>query len=256
MVLDVGYGNSRGRNRTELFGANNARIQPAQISTFRLFPTLSTMLPVLRTSSLLQPTLTRGFASRLGPLPSGLLKPAGSHARQPRFKNESNPRQQQQIVPTYKSHNEDIRAPPKERYTLFAYCSDNNTILTFVDAQFKCITDGRVSSGMLGFKNAGRSGFEAGYQCAVKMIRRIEAEAMKKQIPLYYGGKTQLLAEERMQPGLDIEIVFTGLGQGREALTQAVMSPEGNQVRGLVARLTDRTPLKIGGTRSKKARRL
>ena len=55
---------------------------------------------------------------------------------------------------------------------------------------------------------------------------------------------------------MKLEILFKGFGFGREALYRALMTTEGEKIRGLVARVTDTTPLKIGGTKAKKARRL
>jgi small subunit ribosomal protein S11 len=53
-----------------------------------------------------------------------------------------------------------------------------------------------------------------------------------------------------------LQILYKGFGQGRQALDSVLMTSEGENIRPLVCRLTDRTPLKIGGTRARKARRL
>jgi small subunit ribosomal protein S11 len=55
---------------------------------------------------------------------------------------------------------------------------------------------------------------------------------------------------------LEVDLFLKGFGQGREALQKALLSGEGDNVRVLVGSVTDRTPIKIGGTRSKKAKRL
>jgi len=55
---------------------------------------------------------------------------------------------------------------------------------------------------------------------------------------------------------LELELFFKGFGQGREAMHKALLTSEGDTVRQLVTRITDRTPIKIGGTRAKKTRRL
>jgi len=81
-----------------------------------------------------------------------------------------------------------------------------------------------------------RSGYEAGYKCAVRMFKRIEKEAAT--VPM------------------QLELFFKGFGQGRDALEKALLTSEGESVRPLLVQVTDRTPLKIGGTRAKKARRL
>jgi small subunit ribosomal protein S11 len=126
--------------------------------------------------------------------------------------------------------------PQDRMYHLHVSSSRNNTILTFTDA----IGNPRawVSSGSCGFKKVQRSGYEAGYQCAVKMFEKI-------------------VEERKRNPGImKLEILFKGFGFGREALYRALMTTEGEDVRGLVDRVTDTTPLKIGGTRAKKTRRL
>jgi len=56
--------------------------------------------------------------------------------------------------------------------------------------------------------------------------------------------------------GPRFEVLFKGFGQGREAVFKALMTSEGDDVRPFVARVTDNTPIKIGGTRAKKTRRL
>jgi small subunit ribosomal protein S11 len=55
---------------------------------------------------------------------------------------------------------------------------------------------------------------------------------------------------------LALEVFFKGFGQGRDALQKALATSEGDAVRPLVITVTDRTPIKIGGTRAKKMRRL
>lgn len=66
------------------------------------------------------------------------------------------------------------------------------------------------------------------------------------------------LLEEEQNKGIDLqwELFLKGYGQGREAVQRALMSSEGMIMRGSLIRVTDRTPIKIGGTRAKKARRL
>ncbi|EGO01658.1 hypothetical protein SERLA73DRAFT_48989 [Serpula lacrymans var. lacrymans S7.3] len=119
-------------------------------------------------------------------------------------------------------------------YYLYVHSSRNNTIVTFTRP------DGGTlkwwSGGSCGFKKANRAGYEAGYQCAVRAFAKIVEEA--KSTPLTVGLR------------------FKGFGQGREALYKALMASEGEAVRPLVVEVEDRTPIKIGGTRSKKTRRL
>jgi small subunit ribosomal protein S11 len=93
------------------------------------------------------------------------------------------------------------------------------------------------SGGSCGFAKVNRSSYEAGYQCAVRMFARI-------------------LQEKRTNGILSLEVIFKGFGQGRDAVQKALVATEGDEIRPLVLRVTDKTPLKIGGTRSKKTRRL
>jgi small subunit ribosomal protein S11 len=125
-----------------------------------------------------------------------------------------------------------IREAP--RYRLHCNSSRNNTITTLTQPDGNTIA--WLSGGSCGFKKAQRASYEAGYQCAVRMFQRIEDIA--KQDPIH------------------IDLFFKGFGQGREALQKALLSSEGENVRNLINTVTDRTPLKIGGTRAKKARRL
>lgn len=88
---------------------------------------------------------------------------------------------------------------------------------------------------MAGFKKAQRSGYEAGYRAAFQIFAAIR--------------------ENRQKWGLNgMEIFWNGFGQGREAVFRALMAAEGEDVRVLVRRMTDKTPLKIGGVRPKKRR--
>ena len=120
------------------------------------------------------------------------------------------------------------------RYRLHCHSSRNNTITTFTRPGGQTLA--WFSGGSCGFKKGNRASYEAGYQCAVRMFKRIEANAEKEPF--------------------EVDLFFKGFGQGREALQKALLSGEGDNIRMLVCSVTDRTPLKIGGTRSKKARRL
>lgn len=125
------------------------------------------------------------------------------------------------------------RAPP---FRFHCHSTRTNTINTFADP------DGNVlawfSGGSCGFKKRNRSTYEAGYQCAVRMFAVI-AERAKSQDPV----------------PLNIDLFCKGYGQGREALFKALMTAQGEDVRNRVVSITDRTPLKIGGTRARKMKR-
>lgn len=122
----------------------------------------------------------------------------------------------------------------------------NNTIttlssITHSQASFKPPESKVIawfSGGSVGFKKGQRAGYEAGYQCAVRVFKLLEG--LKRE----HGDRTS------------VHLYLRGFGQGREALKTALMSSEGDKIRAMVATVTDRTALKIGGTRSKKTRRL
>ncbi|KAK2466509.1 hypothetical protein APHAL10511_002151 [Amanita phalloides] len=135
--------------------------------------------------------------------------------------------------PTANPFNEEGRRQ-LPRYRLHCHSSRNNTITTFTRPDGDTVA--WFSGGSCKFKKGNRASYEAGYQCAVRVFEQIEKMAGEQ--------------------NFEIDLFFKGFGQGREALQKALLSGEGDNVRDLVISVTDRTPLKIGGTRSKKARRL
>lgn len=120
------------------------------------------------------------------------------------------------------------------KYRLHCKSNNNNTIITFTDNAGKTIA--WQSGGKCGFKGANRASYEAGYQCAVRIFTVIEKLAEGKDFT--------------------VALFLKGFGQGREALKTALLAVEGRYIRPLIFSVTDRTPIKIGGTRSKKTRRL
>lgn len=107
---------------------------------------------------------------------------------------------------------------------------------------------GSWSGGSCGFKGVNRSGYEAGYQCAVRAFARVKQLARESSEMGGVGGMSMGVAR--------FEVLFKGFGRGREAVYKALMTSEGDDVRPYVTRVTDNTPIKIGGTRAKKTRRL
>ncbi|KAG7097189.1 hypothetical protein E1B28_004561 [Marasmius oreades] len=123
----------------------------------------------------------------------------------------------------------------RPRYRLHCHSTRNNTITTFTRPDGGTIA--WFSGGSCGFKRGTRSSYEAGYQCSVRVFERI------KDVRAAVGP-------------MHLDLYFKGFGQGREALQKALLTSEGDGIRQMVINVTDRTPIKIGGTRSKKARRL
>ncbi|KZS97526.1 translational machinery component [Sistotremastrum niveocremeum HHB9708] len=124
---------------------------------------------------------------------------------------------------------------PTNDHRLCVFSSRNNTILTFTRPSGTVIS--WTSGGRAGFKKVQRSSYEAGYACALKIFEEVK----------------RVRNEEKIE---GLHVLFKGFGQGREAVFRALLTSDGALVKELVTRLTDTTPIKIGGTRAKKARRL
>ena len=92
-----------------------------------------------------------------------------------------------------------------------------------------------ISTGCLGFRKAARGEYEAGFQTATRAFQMIEEKGLLDK---------------------NIEIVMKDFGKGREAFISALNGKEGNVVRNKISRIWDKTPLKFGGVRSPKIRRL
>ncbi|KAJ5951180.1 uncharacterized protein N7479_009593 [Penicillium vulpinum] len=124
------------------------------------------------------------------------------------------------------------RAPP---HHLHVYCHKHNTILTLTRPNGNPLLS--IGCGQIGFRKAGRSGFDPAYQLSAHVMTQIQEKGFLMEI-------------ERL------EIVYRGFGKGREAFTKVLLGNEGRHLRGLVSRVSDSTRLKFGGTRSRHVRRL
>jgi small subunit ribosomal protein S11 len=103
------------------------------------------------------------------------------------------------------------------------------------------------------FKKAHRSSYEAAHQASIKMFDCIRDYARGN--PLSEKKVASSADGHQMKPR--IRVAFKGMfGQGREAVASALLGPEGVAVKNMIVRMEDRTPIKIGGTRPRKARRL
>ncbi|KAN0064962.1 hypothetical protein ACQY0O_002020 [Thecaphora frezii] len=136
------------------------------------------------------------------------------------------------IRPRIRSRTLTSTAPSHKLHIL---SSRNNTILTLTNPEGEPLASS--SGGSVGFKKAARSGYEAGYRAAFTMFAKI--------------------AEKRDAWRIhNLELLWNGFGQGREAVYRALMAGEGQETRQLVVKMTDKTPIKIGGVRPKKRRML
>lgn len=124
------------------------------------------------------------------------------------------------------------RAPP---HHLHVYSHKHNTILTLTRPNGNPMMS--LGCGQIGFRKAGRSGFDPAYQLSSHVMSQIQERGY-------------LLEIKRL------EIVFRGFGKGRDAFTKVLLGNEGRNIRGLISRVTDSTRVKFGGTRSRKVRRL
>lgn len=122
-----------------------------------------------------------------------------------------------------------------DRHKLNIYATKHNTHITLAKPDRNSLIS--VSCGNIGFRKAGRGTYDAGYQLAAFVMSRIKDKGLLPQIQ-------------------KLELIYRGFGPGREAVTKAILSAEGKQIRPLIVKLSDSTRLKFGGVRSKKPRRL
>ena len=145
------------------------------------------------------------------------------------------PFSQPQLVNPYSREPQKKGLPETNQLHLHVHSTRNNTIVTFTNQEGSTIA--WWSGGSCGFKKVNRATYEAGYQCTVRAFEKV--------------------VDYRKEMGpFSLDIIFKGFGQGRDAMHKALLASEGENVRPFVSRLTDKTPVKIGGTRAKKARRL
>jgi small subunit ribosomal protein S11 len=130
---------------------------------------------------------------------------------------------------------------PDNRHHLHIYAHKHNTHITLTEPNRNALIS--LSCGNIGFKKAGRGTYDAAYQLAAFVMARIQ-------------DKGYLIGTERGAGIKEIELIYRGFGQGREAVTKAILGSEGRNIRPLINKLSDSTRLKFGGTRSKKPRRL
>lgn len=98
-----------------------------------------------------------------------------------------------------------------------------------------------ISTGVLGFRKAARGEYEAAFQTTVRAFQLMDQRAKE------LWGHTNRVP---------FELKLNGFGKGRQAFAAALSGPEGSKIRERVVRITDRTPLKFGGVRSPRPRRL
>lgn len=122
----------------------------------------------------------------------------------------------------------------------------------------------------MGFKRGKRQEFEAATQASLAMfgkIRELVAQSGFSGIGALIGtGRDQApaprgtmdMSKRAIKEGLprELEIVFDGFGNGRDAFVASLMGAQGAGIRELVRAVRDKTVVKIGGPRPKKRRRV
>ncbi|KFY12175.1 hypothetical protein V492_04044 [Pseudogymnoascus sp. VKM F-4246] len=123
----------------------------------------------------------------------------------------------------------------EEPHHLHVYSTKHNTHITVTRPNRDPIIS--MSAGNIGFKNSQRKHYDTAFQLASYVFGRMKDTGLLLQIK-------------------KLEVVLRGFGQGREAVTKAILGVEGMPFRGKIVRVTDATRLKFGGTRSPRAKRL
>lgn len=123
----------------------------------------------------------------------------------------------------------------KQPYHFHIYAHKHNTHVTVTKPNRDAIIS--VSCGNLGFKKAGRKGFDPAFQVGAYVVDK-----------LHQGGWHKKIRH--------MEVVLRGWGPGRDAVTRVLMGSQGKLLRSSIIRVSDATRLKFGGTRSRKPRRL
>jgi small subunit ribosomal protein S11 len=123
----------------------------------------------------------------------------------------------------------------EEPHHFHVYATRHNTHITVTTPNRDPIIS--KSAGDIGFRKSARKHYDSAFQLASYVMGRLQE-----------SGKNREISK--------LEVVLRGFGQGREAVTKALLGSEGRFLRGKIIRVADATRLKFGGTRSKKPRRL
>lgn len=145
--------------------------------------------------------------------------------------------------PTDPSKSEALLLSLPERtlvYKLHVYAGRNNTIISLAKPDGGLVKNGWMSGGRVGAKKSNRATPETAYRCMKYMFEVIGQELKS------LGGNTSM----------QIVLCLCGFGHGRDAAYRSLLTTEGAETARLITRLVDTTPIKIGGTRAQKARRL
>ncbi|GAA5888239.1 hypothetical protein JCM6882_000333 [Rhodosporidiobolus microsporus] len=214
--------------------------------------------PSLESSSAPSPAPQQPQAAPAAPLPGSAVLPEAFRA--PSSSAPSTPglrSSSPSSTPSSFSYAGRLAVRYTQPYKLHVFSTRNNTILTLSTSPSGSAEPAPgdphhpiawVSAGSAGYKGAARGTYDAAVEVSLKMFTKIKHLI---EPPVLSGGQRVKAAGPAPT---DLEIVFKGFGKGRDAVFRTLMTAEGDIVRGLVNRMTDATPLKIGGTRPKKRR--
>src|SRR5712671_2582456 len=133
------------------------------------------------------------------------------------------------IVQLYHMH---VLCTPNNPHVL---CTPNNTHVLIRDAHGRPLKSASWSGGACGFKGVNRSGYEAGYQCAVRAFARVKQLVQEEGGFGGFGGTGSGSGTGVSRARL--EVIFKGFGQGRDAVSKALMTSEGDDVRPYIVRV-------------------
>lgn len=141
---------------------------------------------------------------------------------------------------------------PNEPYHLNVYTHKHNTHIAFTHPSRDVIL--AYSAGDIGLKKAQRGTYDAGYQLATYMFRKMTEINWRAGGKKAGGTPLTLNSPDVIRRG--IELVFRSYGNGREAFQKCLLGQEGRMIKPMIKKVTDATRLKFGGSRSPAVRRL
>ncbi|KAL2817776.1 hypothetical protein BJX63DRAFT_384841 [Aspergillus granulosus] len=194
----------------------------------------------LSTTPLLQARKTESQELERQLLGGNTSAPIGDNATEPALKsimgggNQSVSREYTQMVKDIEAKIQPY-ADQVPAHHIHVYAHKHNTIITLTRPNGSPLLS--MSCGHLGFRKGKRAGYDSAFQLSSHVFAQIQERGLLMEIQ-------------------NLEIVYRGFHQGREAFNKILLGNEGRNIRGLVTKVSDSTRLKFGGTRSPRPRRL
>jgi small subunit ribosomal protein S11 len=123
----------------------------------------------------------------------------------------------------------------EEPHHFHVYATKHNTHITLTNPARDPIIS--MACGNIGIRKSHRGLYDSAFQLASYVLTQIKERGIVPQIK-------------------GMEVSLRGFGQGREAVTKALLGQEGRLLRNKIVKVSDATRLKFGGTRSPRPRRL